>query len=69
MCYNLAEDVKLSAHRRHLTTYLFYFLLFFNFFVCLFVLFLFYFVFVFPMLFYCFVFQGQVLAFKFGCVL
>jgi hypothetical protein len=63
MRHSLAEDVKLSAHGRHPTTYPFYF------FVCLFILFLllflFLFLFSFVTLVFCFL-GTSVLEFKFG---
>jgi hypothetical protein len=63
MRHSLAEDVKLSAHGRHPTTYPFYF------FVCLFILFLllFLFLFLFSFVTLVFCFSGtSVLEFKFG---
>ena len=53
-CHSLAEDIKLSAHRSHPTSYPFYF------FVCLCYFILFCSCFCFPLLFQCFIFQEQV---------
>jgi hypothetical protein len=59
--HSLAEDVKLSAHGRHPTTYPFYF------FLCLFILFCFCFLFLFSFVTLVFCFSGtSVLEFKFG---
>ena len=67
-CNSLAEDIKLSAHGRHLTSYPFYFFVcLFYFYFCFLVLFVCFCLFFFSFVTLVFCFSGtSVLEFKFG---